>query len=435
VNSNIADLHIHSRYSRAASGKLEPCHLNYWARIKGLSVVGTGDCTHPRWLSDLRKSFDDAESGLYMLKPALRVQFEAAAAQREFSTPIPTGAADPRFVLTGEVCTIYKKGDKTRKVHHIVLLPDFKAAQAFQRAIGKKGNITADGRPVLNIESEELLKILLESAPGALLIPAHIWTPWFSALGASSGFESIEECYGEGASQIPAVETGLSSNPPMNWAIPALDKFAIVSNSDSHSPEKLGREATILDMEMSFAGLSDALWRRNGADVKGTIEFFPQEGKYHYDGHRKCEVSLTPEEAVECSGICPVCGRPLTRGVLGRVRELAGQEVREAGSPDGNPLSNQRPYYSLIPLGELLGGLLNRGEASKKTRAIYNELITAFGSELHILMDTKLGDLARFKNPFLSGEDLSCAIGNMRAGRVTIECGYDGEYGVIRAVR
>jgi len=328
----IADLHIHSKYSRATSPKLTPPHLERWARIKGIDLVGTGDCTHPAWLSELRESMEPAEDGFFRLRDGVRRGFDAGAAIAE-ELPEPTEAGSPwpdggvRFVLSGEISTIYGRDGKTRKVHHVVILPDFAAAAAFQARLERVGgNIRSDGRPILGMDSRDLFSLLLEADERAILVPAHIWTPWFSALGARSGFDSIDECYGDLAPQIGAIETGLSSNPPMNWAVGSLDRFAIVSNSDAHSPEKLGREATILEAEPSFAGLSAALSRAGGGSagrIAGTVEFFPQEGKYHYDGHRDCGVVFSPKESAARGGLCPVCGKSLTQGVMWRVAELA----------------------------------------------------------------------------------------------------------------
>ncbi|MDR3113938.1 MAG: endonuclease Q family protein, partial [Treponema sp.] len=430
----IADLHIHSHFSRATSPKLTPPYLDRWAQIKGLQLVGTGDCTHPLWLKTLREHLDDAEEGLYTLKAGIRRDFEVGPGVSE-GLPCPPGAGVPRFVLTGEISTIYKKEGKTRKVHHLVILSGFTAAAAFQTALERVGNIRSDGRPILGMDSRDLFALLLDADPKALLIPAHIWTPWFSALGAQSGFDSLAACYEDLTPYIAAVETGLSSNPPMNWALTSLDPFSIISNSDAHAPEKLGREGTVFAMDMGLSSLSAALRRDHGdAGVLETIEFFPQEGKYHYDGHRKCAVYLTPEAAAAASGMCPVCHKPLTRGVMGRVLELADSPVDEwAPCPAEYARTNRRPYRSLIPLKELLGELLEVGSASKKVEAAYRSLIGQGGSELSLLMDTPQEVLAGLGAPGLSGEQLALAIQGMRRGAVSIQPGYDGEYGVIRA--
>jgi PHP family Zn ribbon phosphoesterase len=280
---------------------------------------------------------------------------------------VPESADSLRFVLTGEISTIYRQGDRTRKIHHLVILPDFKRAAEFQAKLERIGNIGSDGRPILGINSRDLLGLLLETDGRSILIPAHIWTPWFSALGAKSGFESIDECYGDLVPHIPAVETGLSSNPPMNWAFSSLDRYGIISNSDAHSPDKLGREATVLEMDLSYPALREALFAGRG--IIETIEFFPQEGKYHYDGHRGCGIVLAPEEAAALGGICPVCGKPLTRGVMSRVLELADRPVNEtAPCPAGSAGTNRRPYRSLIPLREILGELRETKSSSKKNR-------------------------------------------------------------------
>ncbi|HOV93960.1 MAG TPA: endonuclease Q family protein [Spirochaetales bacterium] len=451
----IADLHIHSHYSIATSKKLTLPYLDRWARIKGLDLVGTGDCTHPKWLAELKEGLEPAPEGFYRLKPELRREFDLGQGLKD-ELPDPrkdelTGAQSARdvlFALTGEISTIYSQGGKTRKVHHLVILPDFEAAEELQAKLAHVGNIASDGRPILGIDSRDLFEMLLEANDRAILVPAHIWTPWFSALGARSGFDSIEACYRDLAPRIGAIETGLSSNPPMNWALSALDRFAIVSNSDAHSPEKLGREATIFNTEAAFD--YDALARaisgqgpgtgRNGdagigaSAVAGTVEFFPQEGKYHYDGHRDCGVVLSPEESAQDGGRCPVCGKPLTPGVMRRVAELADRPIDETAQcpPEGDPLhGNRRPYASLIPLPEILGELLGTGSGSKKVAAAYCSLVEQAGSEFALLLDRSESEIESFSTREVSGELLATAIPRMRAGQVSIKPGFDGEYGVI----
>jgi PHP family Zn ribbon phosphoesterase len=454
-----ADLHIHSRFSMAASARLTLPWLDRWARIKGIDLLGTGDCCHPRWLEELGEQLEEAGDGLYTLKEEARRAFDARSGEE---APLPGrrnsgGPAFPLFVLSAEISTVYKRGDRTRKVHHLVLLPGFKAAGAFQKALGRLGNISSDGRPVLGIDSRELLALLLDTAGGAILIPAHIWTPWFSLLGSKSGFDSLEECYGSDLSaEVPAIETGLSSNPPMNWALGSLDRFSIISNSDAHSPDKLGREATVFDMDLSYPSLCSAL--RKGAVFPGiieTIELFPQEGKYYHDGHRKCGISLGPGEAG--GGICPVCGKALTRGVLGRVLELADRPLGES-LPRFPAGTNRRPYRSLIPLKELLAELLQSGAASKKVGAAYAALIETAGPELFLLAEMPLEEIRKLRCPGLAmsglamsgpfnprlprsgfsgpgsfGELLEEAVRRMRSGELFISPGYDGKYGRIRA--
>lgn len=427
----VADLHIHSRHSIAASSTLNPFHLDRWARVKGLDLVGTGDCTHPAWLAELRETLEPAENGLYRLRPDLRRAFDAGPARAE-ELPVPGQDREVRFVPTGEISTIYSRDGRTRKVHHLVILPDFEAASRFQARLSRVGNVASDGRPILGIDSRHLLELLLDADPRSILVPAHIWTPWFSALGERSGFDSIEDCYGDLADRITAVETGLSSNPPMNWAVSRLDRFAIISNSDAHSPEKMGREATILDMEDSWEGLARAL---AGGGPEGrileTVEFFPQEGKYHADGHRACGVVRMPGE--DSGGPCPVCGNPLTPGVLGRVAALADRPVDEsAPCPADFRGTNRRPYRSLLPLKEILAELTGSGEGSKTVAAAYGSLVRAAGSELGLLLDMDLREIAALRAPGTPGELLAEATERMRSGRVRIRPGYDGEYGKIR---
>ncbi|WP_010260885.1 UvrD-helicase domain-containing protein [Treponema primitia] len=434
----IADLHLHSPYSRATSKRNSPAFLDRWAQIKGINLAGTGDCTHPQWLADLQGALVEAEEGFYTLKEDIRRDFDRGPALEE-GLPHPANGDTPvRFVLTGEISTIYTRGTKTRKVHHLILLPSLEAAAAFQVRLERVGNIRSDGRPILGLDSRDLLELLLESDPRSLLIPAHIWTPWFSVLGARSGFDSIDECYRDLAPHIHAIETGLSSNPPMNWALSSLDRFAIISNSDAHSPNKLGREATIFEMDPSYPALAAALAgvsrKTAGPALLETLEFFPQEGKYHYDGHRSCDVCLSPEESAATAGSCPVCGQALTPGVLGRVRELADRPVSEdTPCPPEFEGTNRRPYRSLIPLEEILGEIIGVGLASKKVTQAYGMLIEKAGSEFAILMDRSIGDLEKLNCPGISGELLSAAIDRMRKGAVSITPGYDGIYGIIRA--
>ncbi|MCL2793372.1 MAG: endonuclease Q family protein [Spirochaetaceae bacterium] len=431
----IADLHIHSKYSRATSPRLIPSYIDRWARIKGINLIGTGDCTHPDWLKDLKEQLEPAEEGFYTLKKNLRKEFDSGTALVE-NIPNPGTQEYPRFVLTGEISTIYSNG-KTKKVHHVVILPSFKVAEDFQARLGKKGNIISDGRPILGLDSRNLFEILLETDERSMLIPAHIWTPWFSALGARSGFDSIDECYQDLSKYIYAVETGLSSNPPMNWAVKSLDKFSIISNSDAHSPDKLGREATIFEMDISYPSLVKAMQRKGKkSDIIETVEFFPQEGKYHYDGHRNCNIYLSPEETIRSKGICPECKKPLTPGVMRRVMELAEEKVdEEALCPKNYSGTNRRPYRSLIPLCELLSELLAVGAASKKVAAAYNSIITQTGSEFALLLDLSLNDIKKLDAPGIPGEMLAATIERMRSGNVFITPGYDGEYGVIRTSR
>jgi uncharacterized protein (TIGR00375 family) len=342
-------------------------------------------------------------------------------------------------VLTTEISTVYRRDGRTRRVHHLILLPGLEAAAALQARLEKVGNIRSDGRPILGLDSRDLLELILEAESRAQLIPAHIWTPWFSALGARSGFDSIDECYRDLAPQIHAIETGLSSNPPMNWALGSLDRFAIVSNSDAHSPNRLGREATVFAMDPSYSALAVALANAsqgatNEPAIVETVEFFPQEGKYHYDGHRNCNVFRSPADSAAAGSACPVCGKPLTPGVLGRVQELADRPVSEDAPCPPHGRGNRRPYRSLIPLEELLGELLRVGPSSKKVAQAYAALIEQAGSEFALLMDHSIADIAQLSCPGINGEVLSLAVDRMRRGEVSITPGYDGKYGVVRAL-
>lgn len=409
-----ADLHVHSRYSRATGrdATLEP--FSFWARRKGLSVVATGDFTHPAWMQEIRDKLVPAEEGLFRLCPEL---------EREAESRVPDACrgatAATRFILQVEISTIYKRDGRTRKVHHLLFAPDVAGAERLARALARIGNLNADGRPILGLDSRNLLEITLQAGEGCFLIPAHIWTPWFSVLGSKSGFDRVEDCYADLASHIFALETGLSSDPPMNWRLAGLDRYRLVSNSDAHSPSKLGREACVFDTELRYAALRDAL--ATGRGYGGTLEFFPEEGKYHLDGHRKCNVCQTPDESRRTQGLCPVCGKALTIGVMNRVDTLAD---RPEGTP---PPHGAAPFRSLIPLGEILGEIVGSAADSKRATAAAEALLQRLGPELYILADAPIGDIARLGSPRLAE-----AIERMRAGRVIREAGYDGEYGVIR---
>lgn len=407
----IADLHIHSHLSRATSKDLDLEHLHRTAQTKGITVVGTGDFTHPEWLAELKEKLVPAEPGLFRLKDEIAgpVNEEVPAACRR----------DVRFLLSVEISSIYKRDGKTRKVHNLVYAPDLEVAEKISARLGGIGNITSDGRPILGLDSRDLLEIVLESSPDAFLIPAHIWTPWFSALGAQSGFDSITECFADLSEHIFAAETGLSSDPAMNWRLSQLDRLALVSSSDAHSPDKLGREATLFDCDLSYFGLRDALRNKERGFV-GTVELFAEEGKYHFDGHRKCDVVLTPREAKELGRICPRCKRPLTAGVAGRVEDLADR-------PEGARPESARPFRSLVPLGEVLGELVGSGASSGKVRKFYDRLLRRVGPELSILTDAPVEDLEREGPPLLAE-----AISRIRKGEVIAKPGYDGEYGVVR---
>jgi uncharacterized protein (TIGR00375 family) len=404
-----ADLHVHSKYSRATSRDLDLEHLAYWAGLKGLSLVATGDFTHPAWAAELKAKLVPAEAGLFRLADPI----ERAVAEK-----LPAACRTPvRFMLEVEISTIYKKGDKTRKVHHLIYAPDFATVERISARLARIGNIASDGRPILGLDSRDLLEITLESSPGAYLVPAHIWTPWFAALGSQSGFDSITECYGDLAGHIFAVETGLSSDPPMNWRLSMLDRYRLTSNSDAHSPGKLGREATTFDCDLDYFAVRRAL--ETGRGYVGTVEFFPEEGKYHLDGHRKCGVRLTPPETRAGGGRCPVCGAPVTIGVEHRVETLADRAAPVAPPTAGS-------VSSLVPLPEVLSEIFSSGPATKTVQQGYGRAVATLGPELAILQALPVEDIGR--NSALLAE----AIARLRAGRVIREAGYDGEYGVIR---
>lgn len=405
--SFIADLHIHSRYSRATSPELCFEQLYAWGRKKGIAVVGTGDCTHPGWLAEITEKLLPAGDGVFCLRDELRPK-EA----------LPAAAAEVRFLITGEVSTIYKADGATRKVHHLLCLPDIAAAERFAARLERIGNIASDGRPILGLDSRDLLETLLEVSPDAVLIPAHIWTPWFSALGSKSGFDSIAACYRDLADHIFAVETGLSSDPPMNWRVSGLDRYTLVSNSDAHSPAKLGREANVFTCEPGYTAIMQAL-RRAAPGYWGTLEFFPEEGKYHFDGHRKCNFSCAPEESRALHGKCPVCGSPLTLGVEYRVVELADR-------PRGAMPAGAGKYQSLLSLAEIGGQVLESSATSKKAVQLYDKLLAEVGPELFVLREAELDAIKA-----AGGELLAQAVAKMRAGRVHATPGYDGEFGVI----
>ncbi|RMF90873.1 MAG: DNA helicase II [Nitrospinota bacterium] len=405
----IADLHLHSPFSRATSKKGDLAGLFAWARMKGIHVVGTGDFTHPQWLAHLKEHLQPAEPGFFRLK----------------NENVPPGLPDTspeaipvRFVLTVEISTIYKKDQKVRKVHHVLFVPDLASVERLNARLASIGNIESDGRPILGLDSRDLLEILLETTPEGFLVPAHVWTPWFSVLGSKSGFDSLEECFADLTGHIFALETGLSSDPDMNRLVSALDRFTLISNSDAHSPAKLGREANRFATGFDFFSLREAL-REPSKGFLGTIEFFPEEGKYHLDGHRKCQVCLAPEETRQYNGLCPVCQRPLTIGVMHRVRELADRETPYY--PEGDP-----GFHSLIPLPEVLGEIMRTGPESKRVLSEYTRVINLFGSEYNVLLQTPLEDLSQRYSPLL-GE----AIRRIRAGTVHRVPGYDGTFGKI----
>jgi len=389
----VADLHIHSPYSRACSTRLHIPDLVKAAERKGVTLLTTGDFTHPTWVEELEKELEETSpnSGIFQWK--------------DHDSPT-------RFLLGGEVSCIYKRDDQTRRIHCNFYLPSFKLVKKVNEKLEKKGyNIRSDGRPILGLDVEELAKLYLDVYDRTLIIPAHIWTPWFSMFGAKSGFDTIEACFGSVTDQIFAVETGLSSDPPMNWRLSQLNDRVLISNSDAHSPEKIGREATEFDLkELSYDALYDALKNRVG--VVQTLEFYPEEGRYHFNGHRKCDVCIDPRE--DDTQECPKCGSTLTLGTLHRVNELADQEPRP---------QRHAPFTYLVPLDEIVSEAVEVGPKSKKVTELVDKLVRKFGSELAVLREIPTEDIAHVH------DRVARAIEHMREGRVKLTAGYDGVYG------
>ncbi|NUM36632.1 MAG: UvrD-helicase domain-containing protein [Candidatus Brocadiae bacterium] len=409
----IADLHIHSRYSRATSHDLTFPNLYKWALYKGINIIGSGDFTHPQWVEEMEEYLEPApEQGLYALKEKFCLEAQEG---------IPHDLIIPvRFLLSVEISSIYKKNGRTRKVHNIVFAPNLEIAKKIAYRLSQIGNIKSDGRPILGLDSHHLLEILLQISPEIYLIPAHIWTPWFSLFGANSGFDHIEECFEDLTPYIFALETGLSSDPPMNWMCSQLDRFTLVSNSDAHSPSKLGREANLFSCEFSYPDLFDALKKGDPERFLGTLEFYPDEGKYHLDGHSKCKLRLTPEQSMEHKGRCPMCGGKITLGVLHRISELADRKA-------GEKPSRIFPFRNLIGLETILGEVLGVKATSKKVETEYFAMLKQFGSELEIISNASLADLEK-KGSVILAE----AVKRTREGKLQIEGGYDGEFGTIQ---
>lgn len=401
----IADLHLHSKYSRATSKESDLEHFSLAAQKKGVNLLGTGDFTHPQWFKELKEKLVPAEEGFYRLKNA---SFYSGSEK------------EVRFVVTGEISNIYQRGGQVRRVHNLIVLPSLEAAEKINQALSWQGNLAADGRPILGLDSEELLKLVLNLEPRALFIPAHIWTPWFAVFGSKSGFNSLEEAFGENTKYLAALETGLSSDPPMNWRISALDKFALVSNSDAHSPANIGREANVFDFEPNYENLRETILKKDSQHFLFTIEFFPEEGKYHYDGHRFCQVRMSPSERQKVQGRCPVCGKPLTIGVLSRVEELADRP------PDVIP-PGAIPFKKLVPLKEIIADVLNCQVKTRLVETEYQNLISYFSNEFFILLDAKFEELSR-----VTSQEIATAIIKVRMGQVILEPGYDGEYGKVK---
>ena len=402
----IADLHVHSHYSMATSKYADVEGFYTWANIKGINLVGTGDFTHPGWYNELKEKLVPDDNGFYKLKETPEISDGFNLIKEDCI----------RFCLSSEISSIYKKNGKTRKVHSLIYSPNLDTVMKINKKLEKIGNIGSDGRPILKLDPKILLEIIKEASPDTYLIPAHIWTPWFSLFGSRSGFDTIEECFEYMTEHIFALETGLSSDPEMNWKWSALDKYTLVSNSDAHSPQKLGREANLFDTEFSYTGMFNALKTKKG--FLGTYEFYPQEGKYHYDGHRKCNIVLHPKEVLKMDCICPVCKKQLTLGTLHRIIKLSDR--KKAANPSNAVFKHQ------IPLKEILSEILNVGPNTKTVNNKYSDIISKFINEFNFLFDIPIEEIKPYDSK------LSEAVSKMRNGDIAAVPGFDGEFGVIK---
>ena len=390
----IADVHLHSKYSRATSREMDVENMARWCKIKGITVVGTGDFTHPIWFRELKLKLKPNDRGLYTF-------------------------GGIHFMLTVEVSNIYPQGGRLRKIHNIILAPSLEVVERINAVLGRFGSLMADGRPTLTLPSSKLVEYVMEVSPDCMIVPAHTWTPWFSLFGSNSGFDSLQECFGDQLRHIAAVETGLSSDPPMNWRLSQLDRVMLVSNSDAHSPAKLGREANVFEAEPDYFELMRILREKDTSKFLYTVEFFPEEGKYHYDGHRNCNTRLTPKESKALGDRCPVCKRPLTVGVMHRVEDLADRE-------DGYVPAGAVPYRNLIPLEEIIAEAMGAQPGTGGVREEYFKLCARLGGEFAILLDLPLDELAKHAPPKIVE-----GVARVREGRVEIKPGYDGTYGEI----
>jgi len=410
----IADLHIHSKYSRACSKDLDLEHINQWCKIKGIGIVACADWTHPQWLKELKSKLVEVRPGLYKLNPSL--------------PPLENWRNDEDsvfFMLNTEISCIYKQGGRCRRIHLCLMVPDFETVDKIIAEFDKrKINLRSDGRPIMGLSAIEVVKIVMAANPKSMVIPAHAWTPWFAVFGSYSGFDSLAECFGDQTKNIFAIETGLSSDPAMNWRLKALDKITLISNSDAHSPANLGREANVFEIDedkLSFEEIRKILKTKDKKRFLYTIEFFPEEGKYHWDGHEKCKVQLPPKQTKKIKGICPVCKKSLTIGVLSRVDDLADRPENEKPDMIG--------FKSLVPLAEIIAETLEQGKNTKKVRAIYDSMIEKGGTEFGILLDLPIAEIEKISN-----QEIALAIKNIRDGKVQISPGYDGVYGVVKAL-
>lgn len=390
----IADFHIHSLYSRATSRDMDVEHLDKAAKLKGIDLVGTGDFTHPVWLNELKQKLIPQEDGLYRYGKTL-------------------------FILTAEVNNVFYQEGSIRKIHNIIFAPDLYVVEKINHRLERFGDLQSDGRPTLKLAASDLVELVMEVSEEAFVVPAHIWTPWFSLLGANFGFNSVEECFGKYTKYIWALETGLSSDPPMNWRVSSLDRFTLISNSDAHSPSKLGREANVFSQRLGYKEIKEVLRRKDRKKFLYTIEFFPQEGKYHYDGHRRCGVCLSPEESKKYNNICPKCGEKLTIGVMHRVEALADRE-------EGFVPTENISFRHLVPLAEIIAEVLNQGVDTKGVEERYRRLVHRLGGELKVLLEVPEDELSLTASP-----EIVEGIMRVREGKVRVRCGYDGVYGKV----
>ena len=397
-----ADFHIHSKYSRATSREMEVNTLALWAEKKGINLLGTGDFTHPQYFAELQGALEPAEKGLYKL--------------RRKNSPV-------RFILTVEVSNIFSAKGVSKRIHTVLFAPSFEAAEKINQRLASRGKLASDGRPIFGFPVKEIVKIALDASPDCLIVPAHAWTPWFSVFGANSGFDSVEECFEEESKNIFALETGLSSDPAMNWRLSKLDRYTLISNSDSHSPSRIGREANVFDCEMDYFEILRAIREKDRKKILHTIEFFPEEGKYHFDGHRACDLVLAPEESRKLNKVCPRCGKKLTIGVLHRVAELADRE-------EGFVPKNAIPFKNMIPLDEIIADALGQSVNTKAVDQEYEKLVGRIGPELSILFDKSEEELRAVALPKVAEGIL-----RVRDRQVEIVPGYDGVYGKIKILR
>jgi uncharacterized protein (TIGR00375 family) len=408
----VADLHLHSKFSRATSRDMTFDMLAYWAKVKGVNLLATSDFTHPEWFFLTKEKLEPAANGFLRLK-------KISPPPADFLQAVSLARDDVHFILSTEISFIYSKKGSVRKIHLLILAPDLETAEKLNSRLAGLGNLRSDGRPILGMDAKNFVKIVAELCPRCVVIPSHIWIPWFSLFGANSGFDAIEECFEEITPFIFALETGLSSDPAMNWRLSALDKYALVSNSDAHSPSRIGREANVFQTEFSYQGLVEALKSRDPEKFLHTVEFFPEEGKYHYDGHRKCGVVFSPKESLRHNDICPQCGKKLTIGVMHRIEELADRD--EVGDT-----SLRVPYKNLIPLNEIIAEAIEKTPECQSVWDTYFRFIREWGSEQSILTEVPIAELSRF-----SPEKVSRGVDRMRKGLVKIVPGHDGFYGKI----